>query len=243
MKHLKTIMSVLVLLTAVSCVKQQTEGNGLVNFDLKSNLQIADMTRSNVSDYTTLPSSGNFTISIYDAAKALVWSGKVSEWDATTPLIAGNYSVEASYGSAEEEGFDKPYFFGSQTFAVQGGQTATVSIPVSLYNTIVRISCGDYFKKYFQDYSFKITRDGATIATFSKDETRGAFVDGYKIRIEGSMTRSGETKTFSADYTNLKEATAYTFVIDVDNVGGATLTVSFNNTVETINLGDQELND
>ena len=40
MKHLKTIMSVMLILAAVSCTKHQTAGNGQVTFDLQNNLQI-----------------------------------------------------------------------------------------------------------------------------------------------------------------------------------------------------------
>lgn len=243
MKHLKTIMSVLVVLAAVSCTKHQTAGNGLVSFDLLNNQHVADVTRSNVSDYTALPSAGNFTITILDATSTSVWSGKVSEWDATTQLPSGNYSVNASYGSLEEEGFDKPYFYGSQTFAVQGGQTVNVSIPVSLGNTIVMVDCSDDFKNYYKDYSFTVTRNGADIATFAKDETKAAFVDGYKLTLMGTLTSESKTVSFSKDYSSLSEATAYTFYFDVTNVGGAAITISFNDTVETVELGDYELND
>lgn len=243
MKHLKTIMSVLVLLAAVSCTKHQTAGNGLVSFDLLNNLQVEDVTRSKVSDYTALPSAGNFTITILDAGSATVWSGKVSAWDAATQLPAGNYSVKANYGSLEEEGFDKPYFYGIQTFAVQGGQTTNVSIPVSLGNTIVMVDCSDEFRNYYKDYSFTVSRDGTDIATFAKGETDAAFVDGYKLTLEGTLTSETKTQSFTKDYSSLSEATAYTFYFDVTNVGGATITVSFNDTVETVNLGDYELND
>ena len=243
MKHLKTIMSVLMVLAAVSCTKQQTTGNGLVSFDLLNNQHVTDVTRSNVSDYTTLPSAGNFTITILDENSSSVWSGKISEWDASTQLPAGNYSVNASYGSIEEEGFNKPYFYGNKTFVIQGGQTTTVSIPVSLGNTIVMVSCSETFMNYYKDYSFTITRDGNDIVSFAKNETRAAFIDGYKLTLEGTLTSESKTQSFSKEYSSLSEATAYTFYFDVNNVGGATITVSFNDTVETVNLGDYELND
>ena len=243
MKHLKTIMSVLVILAAVSCTKQQTTGNGLVSFDLLNNQHVTDVTRSNVSDYTTLPSAGNFTITILDENSSSVWSGKISEWDASTQLPAGNYSVNASYGSIVEEGFNKPYFYGNKTFVIQGGQTSTVSIPVSLGNTIVMVSCSETFMNYYKDYSFTITRDGNDIVSFAKNETRAAFIDGYKLTLEGTLTSESKTQSFSKEYSSLSEATAYTFYFDVNNVGGATITVSFNDTVETVNLGDYELND
>jgi hypothetical protein len=243
MKHLKTIFGVLALIAAVSCTKSQTEGNGRVAFAVSSNDVVADMTKSNVSDYTALPAVGDFTITILDESSSQFWAGKISEWDSSTPLPAGNYTVNASYGDIEDEGFDKPYFTGTQTFAVKGGETSSVSVPVALGNTIIKISCSEYFKKYYSDYTFRLTRGTAEIATFVKDETKAAFVDGYKIKVEGVLQGELKTYSFEKEYTGLDEATAYTLNFDAPNVGGSTITISFNDTVETVELGDYELND
>lgn len=254
MKHLQALIGALILLVAVSCTKNQVEGYGSVSFALDNNTEIVEQTRSNVSDYTTLPSAEDFTITIKGVSVTYEWTGKVSEWDSTTKLTAGNYTVEAAYGSLEEEGFDKPYFCGNASFAVTGGQTINVPITVSLGNTIIKVSYSEYFKKYFTDYSFKLTRDNAEVVVFAKDETRGAFIDGYKIKVEGTMTgeqlienEEGEfvpkTFSYSKEYSNLEVAAAYTLAFDVNNVGSATLTVTFNDEVETVELGDIELND
>ena len=214
-----------------------------VAFAVSSNDVVADMTKSNVSDYTALPAAGDFTITILDESSSQFWSGKISEWDSSTPLPAGNYTVNASYGDIEDEGFDKPYFTGTQTFAVKGGETSSVSVPVALGNTIIKVSCSEYFKKYYSDYTFKLTRGAAEIATFVKDEARGAFIDGYKIKVEGTLTGELKTYSFEKEYSGLDEATAYTLNFDASNVGGSTITISFNDTMETVELGDYELND
>ena len=232
------------LLAAFSCTKSNQDGGcGQISFEVSSNETVTDQTKSNVSDYTVLPSTGDFTITVTDANKAVVWEGKVSEWDSTAKYPVGNYTVTASYGSLEDEGFDKPYFYGTATFAVLTNQTVSVSVPVTLGNTIVLVDYTDNFKNYYSDYSFTICRDASDIATFGKGETRGAFIDGYKITIKGAVTGNNLTKEFSADYTNLEEATAYTFLFDASNVGGATITITYNDTVETIDLGDYELNE
>ena len=254
MKHLQALIGALILFVAASCTKNQVEGYGSVSFALDNNVEIVEQTRSQsesedeneskVSDYTTLPSAGDFTITIKNASNEEVWSGPISEWvSSPIKLPAGNYTVEAAYGSLEEEGFDKPYFYGTANFEVIAGETTEVSITVSLGNTIIKVSYSEMFKKYFKDYSFKLTRDNADIVVFAKDETRGAFIDGYKIKVEGTMTGELKTFTYSNEYSNLAEATAYTLAFDVNNVGGATLTVTFNDTVETVELGDIELND
>ena len=243
MKHLKTIIGIVALCAVFSCTKSQNGECGHVSFEVRSNQTVEDVTRSNVSDYTALPSSNDFNIVIKDAENTQIWSGKCADWDPTTSLVEGDYSVEASYGFLEVEGFNKPYFVGSQTFTVVGNETVAVSVPVSLGNTIIRISCSDNFKNYYKDYSFRLSRDGSDVVTFSKDETRAAFIDGYKIKVEGTLTSETKTQTFSADYTNLSEATAYTLAFDVPSVGGSTITVSFNDTVNEVELGNIELND
>lgn len=255
MKHLQALIGALILFVAASCTKNQVEGYGSVSFALDNNVEIVEQTRSNVSEYTTLPSVENFMITIKDASGAQHWSGLISEWvSSPIKLPAGNYTVEAAYGSIEEEGFDKPYFYGTANFEVIAGETTAVSITVSLGNTIIKVNYSEYFKKYFTDYSFKLTRDNAEVVVFAKDETRGAFIDGYKIKVEGTMTGEQlienedgvfvpKTFSYSKEYSNLNEATAYTLAFDVNNVGGATLTVTFNDTVETVELGDIELND
>lgn len=236
-------MFAMALVAAFSCNKAQVAGSGQVSFDILSNQDVFEVTRSNVSDYTTLPSKGDFTISVLDASSASAYSGPLSGWDASTQLPVGNYTVNASYGSLEDEGFDKPYFYGSASFAVTGGNTTTVSVPVSLGNTIVKVSCTDNFRNYYTDYTFRVVRSTAVLATFVKDETKAAFVDGYKFTLEGELTSETGTKSFSKEYTNLNEATAYTFEFDAGNVGGSAITVSFNDTVETIELGDVEINE
>lgn len=243
MKSLKTIFSVLALIAAVSCGKSRIEGEGRVEFEVSSNQDVTDVTKSNVSDYTALPAAEDFTLAIFDESDAQVWTGKISDWDSDALLPAGSYTVEASYGNLEDEGFDKPYFTGSQTFMLKGGETVNVPVPVSLGNTIIRISCSKNFNDYYKDYTFRLTRDGSEIASFVKGETRGAFIDGYKIKVEGFL--AGEVKNYviEKEYKSLDEATAYTMYFDAPGVGGSEVTITFNDNVETVDLGEYELND
>ena len=242
MKHLKAIMTMLMILATVSCSKNQTAGSGQVTFDVSQDVEIADLTRSNVSEFTTLPSVENFTISI--TGNDYSWNGLISAWDESTKLLAGDYTVEASYGSLEDEGFDKPYFVGSTTFTVIGGQPVEVSIPVKLGNTVVRLEFTESFRNYYKDYSFKLSRGSTEIALFPKNETKAAFIDGYRVTLSGTYSSELKDYSFSKEYTNLKEATAYKFVFNVNNVGGATLSITFKEGyTETVELGDYELND
>lgn len=245
MRNLKTIFSTLMLLAVFSCGKVQKDGEvaGQVTFSLNSDIEIADQTKSSVSAYTSLPSADDFKISITSATSEFAWSGMISEWDPATIVPGGTYSVTAAYGSLDEEGFDKPFFTGTTEFTIVPEETIDVVINVALGNTVVLVKCTDNFRNYYSDYTFNVVRDTDHIATFVKDEARGAFVDGYKLTIEGTITGPSKTYTFRKDYTSLREATAYTFNFDASNVGGNTITISFDDTVDTVELGDIDLNE
>ena len=230
---------------ALSCAKEQNGAKtGTVMFSVAGNEELTEVTKSKVSDYTVLPAASQFTISVKDGDNASVWSGPVSGWDASTALNAGNYSVTAVYGEEGVEGFDKPYFTGTASFTVTGGNSTQVSIPVSLGNSLVKISCTESFKNYFTDYSFSLTTGNGTVISFPMSETRAAFVDAFKFTLAGTLTsQGGKEQTFSKEYINLEAKTCYTVSFDVTNVGGVTVTISFNDTVETVSIGDIELND
>ena len=230
---------------SVSCSEQQTSQDGHVSFSLNPDGQVAVVTKSNVSDYTTLPQAGKFTIVLTNGSGEEIYNGLLEQFAASKKLKAGNYSVKAGYGSASEEGFEKPCFTGVKSFSVTGGGTTTVAIPVTLANTIVKVECTDAFKAYYTDYSFTVKTGGGTEIPFSKTETRAAFVDAYMISVSGNLTgQGGKTQAFSGkEFRPLSPKTCYTLKFDVSNVGGRSITISFDEAVEEAELTEVDLND
>lgn len=234
-----------VALVHVACSKQQASPDGHVSFLLDADSPVTVVTKSNVSDYTTLPDAGKFTIVLTNGNGDEVYNGLLENYSASTALKAGNYSVKAAYGSVNDEGFGNPCFTGGKTFSIAGGGTTSVSIPVTLANTIIKVECTDAFKSYYTDYSFDVKTGGGTAITFPKGETRAAFVDAYMITVSGSLTnQGGKTQSFSnKEYRSLAPKTCYTLKFDVSNVGGGSISISFDETVEDVELIDVDLND
>lgn len=230
-------------LMSVSCSEQQTSQGGHVSFSLNPDGQVAVVSRSNVSDYTTLPDAGKFTIALTNSNGDEIYAGTLEGYDASTALKTGNYSVKANYGSVADEGFGKPCFSGETSFSIVGGGTASVTIPVSLANAIVKVECTETFDAYYTDYSFSVKTGGGTVIDFPKGETRAAFVDAYMISVSGTLTsQSGKTQEFSKEYRSLSPKTCYTIKFDVSNVGGNSITISFDDTIEDVELTEVELN-
>lgn len=226
----------------LSCTRTGDEAKGLVRLTLQNDWEVTDVTRSNVSDYTTLPREDQFKLSITDAGDNEV---SVNAADRSATLAAGNYTARAEFGSTSEEGFDKPCFSGSSAFTVVGGGTTEVSINVKLANCIVRVETTAQFRNYYNDWTFTVTSGAGTEVAFGKEETRAAFFDAYLIKVQGTLIgQNGKTYNFPLkEYKNLEPTKCYTLKFDVSNVGGAGITVTFDDTVEEVELGSFELND
>lgn len=241
----RTMAGILALaLVSVACSKQQNETGGTLSFSVETDSQVAEVTRSNVAGYTTLPWTGKFTIVVTGNDGKEVYKGLLEAYNATTALKAGNYTVKANYGSTSEEGFDKPCFKGEKTFSITGGGNTTVSIPVKLANSMIRMEYSDNFKAYYTDYSFTVKTGGGTEISFPKGETKAAFVDAYTISITGTLkNQGGKEQVFTKAYTqNLSPKTCYTVKFDVSNVGTGAVKITFDDTVDDVALADVDLN-
>lgn len=228
---MKFIAVAIAALALAAC--QKADQTGRLAFSIEEG-QVTDVeTKGNVSDYATMPTAGDFLL-ILKNGPTVLWSGMLSDWDSTKELKSGNYTVEASYGSAEEEGYAKPYFYGSANFSINGGQSTTVGIPVSLGNTIVKISCTDAFKNYYTSYSFTVTTGAGNVFEYKEG---GIFMDAYRFNVSGTLTtQNGATYTMVPRTWNVEPATCYNVKFDVSNTGSVTVSVSFDDTVQTVEL-------
>lgn len=237
MKKTRLTFLAFALIASVAC--QKTAGTGRLVFSLEEG-EVADVeTKGNVSDYATLPSENSFNLVLKAADSAVMYNGTVGDWNPADLLPAGNYLAEVSYGSDEDEGPAKPYFAGSSPFTIVGDQTTAVKIPVTLGNSVVRIATTSAFNNYYPTSSFTVTTPDNSF----KWEGKPVFV-AYQFSVSGTVTNQAG-KSFNIEPKSWKgdAATCYTVKYDVNNVGGVSVTISFSNTVETVDLGEIELND
>lgn len=244
---MKTKAIILPLLCAgmalMSCQKES--GNGKLGFEIATDdIEVVQLVKSSVSDYTVLPAQGDFSLDIRREDGTAFWNGLKKDWSSQTSVMTGNYSVTASYGDTSEEGFGKPCFLGSTNFAIEPGKLTNVGITVKLTNSIVRIRCTEAFSNYFTDYTFTVKTGASNTFSFPKSETRAVFMDAFKFTISGTLTNQGGTvQTFAPkEYANLEPGTCYTVTFDAGTTGGSTITISFDDKVDIVDLGFIELN-
>jgi len=234
MRKIMLLTFALAILALTAC--QKMDGYGQLSFSLQEG-EVSDIAvRGRVSDYAALPPEENFTLSI-KSGSSIVWTGPLSTYKQTARFKAGSYTAEANYGAAEEEGYEKPYFFGAVAFSIVGGQTTAVTMPVSLGNAIVKIVTTASFDNYYVTRSFKITTGAGNVFD---NVSRPVFIDAYKFSLTGSLTtQGGIVKTISEKSWNVEAATCYTIKFDVTNTGITTISISFDDTVQEVSFVEE----
>lgn len=234
----RAIILALALTALAAC--QKTEQEGGVSFTVVGGEVAEIATKGNVSDYATLPSPGDFQLSVVNSSNTSVYDGLLSGWSADTKLAAGNYKATVTCGQTTDEGPAKPAFAGEASFAVNGGAKTEVEIKATLSNCIVKIVCTDAFKAYYPAQTFSVT---TPYNTKGFDWNGQALFVAYQFTVAGSViSQAGTSYELQPKPFKGKPATCYTVKYDVTNVGGVSVSVSFSDEVETVTLEEIELN-
>lgn len=241
---IKTLFSALttVLLMWLLSSCQEKPSQGQVVFTLGDVFDIEEVTKGQVSKYTTIPSASDFDLVVSDDY-SIIWSGKLKDWDVNTKFKSGSYKVKASFGKEGEEGAHKPFFLGEKLFTINSPGIQTVSIDVSLANCIMAASFSSDFKKYFTAADLRITTASSNQLSINYDHDDAVFVDPSRVTVGISLaSQGGSVQSLSREFTGLKPATCYTLHFAVSDIGANTFTISFDNQTETIDLGTIDLN-
>lgn len=253
MRKFFTIAS-LFALTLSACSEETTngeqKGEGRVTIDCVATTTVDD-TRANVS--CTTPAAEDFALKIegvgHTYTKEYATIAEFNEGD--NYLKNGNYKATVVAGDVADEGYDKAAFMGSANFAVQSRENTNVEITATIANALVKVEVTEAFKNYFvggyelklntaADNEFDVTAQTAPIfvAPTSFTVTGTAVKQANQSGAEGTVVTLPEYKM-----ENAAAQTLYTVKLDVENAGGAKLTITLNdNLVETIEI-EQELND
>lgn len=151
----------------------------------------------------------------------------------------GTYTMTAFYGSLEDEGFERPYFAGSETFQVQEDRTTDVAITATLQNSMISIAYTDAFQRYFKNWSAKLHSEGGDYVDYPKGETRPAYLRPGHVTIALSITKpNGVSATLQPADFDAEARHHYRITFDVyeGEVGEAQLRIIFDDTVDEENV-------
>ena len=253
MKKFFAIASLLALtLSACSDDVAQSEqkGEGRVTIGCVAATNVVE-TRANV-DCTT-PAAEDFALKIEGVGHTYTADyATIAEFnDGNNYLHLGSYKATVVAGDIAEEGYDKATFVGSANFTVEARKNTDVQITATIANALVKVEVTENFKNYFVGgYELKLTTAAGNEFDVT-EQTEPIFIAPASFTIGGTATKqpnqSGAEGTVVTLPNYVLESVAaqtlYTVKLDVENAGGATLTITLNDTlIESIDI-EQELND
>ncbi len=250
LKH-SFFVSALALLLA-SCAQEETPGNlgyGTLDIRVAADYDVVPVVRSaqQTSTEEDLPAVEEFSLNLTSTTGEYTRTWEtLDRFDPKSKIPTGEYTASAFYGSLDEEGFHKPYFYGETTATVLDRENTSVDIECALANVKVTVEYTEAFKNYFADWSTTIQSTGGEYIEFSKWEARAAYVRPGNIKIQTHLKKpNGVASTFEpATITNALARHHYKIKLDIDdNMGDAEVTITFDESTETlpvrINVSDE----
>lgn len=167
----------------------------------------------------------------------------MSTFDPTHEFSVGRYHIEAFYGSPDEEGYGKPYYYADDEIKVVTGRTTPVSLSATLANSIIKVVYTDAFREYMAaGYSARIHSAGGAYIDYDETNPEELYVRSGEVSLDLSVTKpNGVSGTFEAATFTAKPRYRHTVTVDVN--GGDTgkaegLVITFDETLgsETIEI-------
>lgn len=228
----------------LGCNKQGSTERGKLNIIYKGiDAEILDATKSQLSDHCTVPQAGQMCLEVISTDDgAVVFSGSIHDLDQDSSFLYGDYLATISYGTEGEEGIDMPRLYDEKEFTINSRGNTDVELTAHLMNSILAVSMSDSFKAYYPERELVIeTGSGSTISIAEGDKV---FVEAFRFKISGTLKSTyGNPKNFEKEFETVAPATFYTIKLDVANAGYNTIEISFDEGVDTVDLGEVDMNE
>ncbi|WP_018668022.1 DUF4493 domain-containing protein [Bacteroides gallinarum] len=250
----KIYTTILTLFTVISitlsgCERDdgQISNRGKINLKLTADASVERTVTRVAAGEAALPDTDDFSVAVLQNNNVQLSWDKYADFTDGTELPAGNYTLKAAYGNIETQGFDAPYYEGTEDFSIKKNESTDVSVTCYLANVKITTEYTDLFKEYFTDYTVNIRPAGSPDISFDKDETRAAYVKPGKITVylSGSKQQGSKVTFEAATIDNAKARQHYRLKFDV-KAGGTELHISFTDETErvpvTIDISDEALN-
>ncbi|MDE6770581.1 MAG: DUF4493 domain-containing protein, partial [Muribaculaceae bacterium] len=158
---------------------------------MKTDLSVTTSTRANDSESPVKPDGERFKIRLENSDGSYVkeWEN-LNKFNDEEGFPKGNYTVTASYGSEDEQGFVNPYYVGTQEITVKAGETTEHSVTATLANSMVSIRYSDSFINYFTSYHASLDAAGLVEPiVFARDESRPCYVKPGEVTVNFSISK------------------------------------------------------
>ncbi|MDE5643138.1 MAG: DUF4493 domain-containing protein [Muribaculaceae bacterium] len=247
---IKSMLPALVAVAMTACSAEDSplaDGTGRIAPEVGLDTEVAAARSARAADGDITAENLVLALTSADGSYSNSWNG-VSAFPLDEKFKTGDYTMTASYGALEDEGFEKPFYFGSTDLKVTENNTTHVSLTAQLANSMVSVEYSDNFKDYMSDWSSELHATGGEYIFYAKDETRPAYLRPGATTVNVSITKPNGTKaTLQAANFTTEPRHHYHVTVDLrQGAGDAVLVVHFDESVDQedieIELSDELMN-
>lgn len=232
-----------------SCAKDESQSSheGRIDVSVNADKKMSvEASRANEDEFS--PDVNDFALRIESADGEVSNSWNRFETFQPVSVEVGTYTVTATYGDANTEGFEGLSYWGETTVEVVRDETATASITCTINKARVSISYTDSFKSYFTSYSAYITSSKETKVVYGAEETRGAYFVPGDLQLYLEVKRPGVSENIVLNPKNFKAEVKHDYHLTMDvDASTSTLNIIFNDDPAStenvqIEISDESLN-
>lgn len=258
--NMRKVLSVMLLLFLTlswsGCERDldRTTGYGTMKVNLVTNSEFIELADSSATVTTRAsedtPDANNFELFMYKNEILTEHWDRFSQFEVEKKFAVGEYTLKATYGSLNEEGYNRPYYEGSTKIQIIDRETVPVELTCQLANVKLTVECSEAVKKYFTTFSMQARSKAGKLLDMTKEDARAVYLQPGLLVLETSFEKQNGTKG-KLELLRVSDTQArqhYVVKVDVNsgNVGGGNLKVTYH-TVKSeekveIDLSDASLN-
>ena len=162
---------------------------GGIDLTLNTDGRVMRQTRADDGVSPVIPTANSFAINLAksDGSYSKDWSS-LEGFNREKSFPIGDYTLSATYGDMDKEGFDNPYYAGKAEVHVAPGAETAVNVTATLGNAMTSIRYTDEFKQNFPAYSAAVQTEGHDWVIFAQNETRPAYIAPGEVAINLTLT-------------------------------------------------------
>ena len=224
------------ILSLCSCASGDGDSlanSGHIGLSLQSDITISQITTRSTKPYMPVLESltaDKLAISLTNksGSYSATWQTR-SEFPAEKDFPADTYTMRATFGNTDAEGFESPQLYGEATFPVIADKTTSVELTATVANSLVMFDPTEEFLDYFQSVRFVLNSAAGNSIVVNPGETRPVYINPGDASIDARVILpSGTDALISIGSFTAKKAILHRIGLDVEaKTGTATLTITF----------------
>lgn len=188
----------------------------------------------------------NLTLTAEDGTVS--YDGPIGDFPTDKGFNIGKYTLTATYGDPEDEGFEKPAVYGQAELSVLKGKQTAVELTATPSKAMVSFAFDKTLTDYMTTCAARVHSAGGATLDYASTETRPLYIKPGQATVSVSFTKpNGKEGTLQVNTIDAQAQHHYkvTLTLGGDGAGSESITVKYDDLLEEeeviVDISDQML--